>query len=127
MYRLAEGVAEAVGGDVFCCLASAVVIAILTRFTYRVAFLQALHITINGVFELGARERVPHVGVWSLSTTASMHFGHAIAPFAFQKRSIQIFASSGEIEGSVWLPWPGVPGAEAARPWAGIGRVRACV
>ena len=124
---IAEGVNEAVGGDVFCNLASAAVIAILTSFTDRVASLQALHITINGIFELGVRERVPHVGVWSLSTADSTHFGHAIAPFAFEKRSCQIFASSGEIVGSVWLPWPGVPGAATARACAGIGKVRTCV
>ena len=89
------------GSDAFCHLVSAVVIAILTSFTDRVAFLQTLHITVNGIFALGVRERVPHVGVWSSSTADSMHFGHAIAPFAFEKRSCQTFASSGEIVGSV--------------------------
>ena len=73
-----------------------------------------MHITINGIFELGVRESVPHVGMWSLSTADSMHFMHAIAPFAFEKRLCQICASSGEIVGSVWLPWAGVPGAAAA-------------
>ena len=127
VYCVAAGVGEVGGGDVFCNLASAVVIAILTSFTDRVDFLQALHIIINVTFELGVRERVSHVGVWSLSTADSTHFGHAIAPFAFEKRSCQIFASCGEIAGSVWLPGPGVPGAAASRAFAGIGRVRTCV
>ena len=115
MYCIAAGVTEAVGSDALCNLASAVVIAILTTFTDRVAFLQRLHITINGIFEFGVRERLPHVGVWSLSTADSMHIGHAIAPFAFEKRSCQNFASSGESVDSVWLPWLGVPGAARVR------------
>ena len=53
-------------------------------------------------------------------------FGHRIVSLAFEKRSCQIFTSSGEIVVS-WLPWPGVPGAAAARACAGIGRVRKCV
>ena len=127
VFCIAAGVTEAVGGDAFCNLAPAVVIAILTSFTDSMAFLQTLHITINGIFDLGVRERVPHVGVWSLSTADSMHFAHAIAPFAFEKRSCQIFPSFGEIVGSAWLPWPGVPGAAVARVCAGIGKVRTSV
>ena len=113
--------------DVYCNSASAIAIAILTSLTDRVAFLLALHITINGIFELGVRERVPHVGMWSLSTADSTHFGHEIAPFVFENRSRHIFASSGEIVNSAWLPWPGVPGAAAACACAAIGRVRTCV
>ena len=127
MYCIAAGVTEGVGRDALCHLTSAVVTAILTTFTDRVDVLQTLHITINGLFELGVKERVPYVGVWSLSTADSMNFGHAIAPFAFEKRSCQIFASSGEIVGSVWLPWPDVLGAAEARVCAGIGKVRTCV
>ena len=62
MYSIAVGVTEAVGSDALCNLVSAVLIAILTTFTDRVAFLQTMHITINGMFELGVREKVPHVG-----------------------------------------------------------------
>ena len=119
---------EGVGGDALFNSASAVVIAILTTFTDCVAFLQMLHITINGIFEPGVKERVPHLGLgWSWSTADCMHSGQAITPFAFEKRSCQICASSGEIMGSVWLPWPAVPGAAAARSCAGIGKVRTCV
>ena len=60
---VAAGVGEAVGSGALCNLASAAVIAILTTFTARVAFLQALHVTIGGTLELGVRDRVPHVGV----------------------------------------------------------------
>ena len=51
------------GSGVLCNLASAAVIAILTTFTARVAFLQALHVIISFTLELGVRDRVPHVGV----------------------------------------------------------------
>ena len=71
--------------------------------------LQTLHITINGIFELGVTKRVPHVRARSLSTD-SMHFRHTIASFSFEKRSCQIFASSGEIVGSVSFPGPGFRG-----------------
>ena len=57
VYCVAAGVAEAVGSGALCNLASAVVIAIFTAFTDRMAFLQALHVTINGILELGVRER----------------------------------------------------------------------
>ena len=60
---VAARVGEAVGIGALFNLASAVVIAILTGFTARVAFLQALHVTISGTLELGVRDRVPHVGV----------------------------------------------------------------
>ena len=103
-----------VDSDAISNLASAVVMAILATFNDRVVFLQTLHITINGVLELRLKERVPHVGVKSLSTADSMHFGHEITPFAFKKRSCQIFASSGEIAGSVSPPRPGVPGTTAS-------------
>ena len=56
-----------------------------------------------------------------------MHFGQAIVPFAFKKGSCQIFASSGETMGSVWPPWPGVPGGAAVCACAGIGRMGTCV
>ena len=57
MYCIAAEVTEAVGGDAFCNLASAVVIAILTSSPIAWPFSQTLHITINGIFELGVRER----------------------------------------------------------------------
>ena len=66
VYCIAAGANEAVGSDALCNLASSVVTAILTTFTDRVAVLQTLQITINGIFEFGARERVPHVGMCAL-------------------------------------------------------------
>ena len=63
-----------------------------------------------------------------MSTAASTQFGHRIVTLAFEKRYCQILTSSGEI-GVSWIPWPGVPGAAAARACAcaGIGRVRTSV
>ena len=118
---------EGVGSDAHYGLASAVVIAILTIFVDRVAVLHTLHITSNSVFGLGVKERVPHVGVWSLSTADSMHSGHAIGPFAFEKRSCQTFTASHEIAGSLWLPWPDIRGAVALLVCAGNGKVGMCV